>query len=131
MKKGLSDSTLLALWRKAVRARWEARCAFCGADQECECHHIVPRHHRLLRFDVRNGLLLCKHCHRLAQTLTGHELLKEVLDEREEGDFAYLILWEAVRYRPHLKLQGKTDKQWREQERRELEDVDRLMKEAR
>ena len=123
MKTGLSDSTLLMFWRKVVRARWDNRCAFCGDPKDCECHHIVPRRHRLLRFDLRNGLLLCKHCHRLAPSLTGHELLKEVLEARQEGDYSHLIAWEAVRYRPHIKASGKSDKQWREQKRKELEEA--------
>ena len=118
---GLSDATLLTLWRARVQERWGHRCAFCG-DQKAplEAHHIVPRKHRLLRFDVRNGLLLCKKCHRDAPTLKGQVQLMMRLAEREEGDYEYLVEWEGVRYADELAQQGKDDVQWRQQEKAEL-----------
>ena len=77
--KGYSDSYMQNLWRKAVQAHWNYRCARCGA-AEGQCHHIVPRRKAILRNDWRNGILLCVECHRWAHTLAGRRWVESVVD---------------------------------------------------
>lgn len=74
---GLSDSNLLTLHRKAVRKIFGYRCFFCNRNEGVrEVHHIVKRKNLLLRYDWRNGILLCKYqCHPFAETPEGkHEI---------------------------------------------------------
>lgn len=52
-------------WRKAVLARDNHTCQECGTDKDIETHHIkgfteFPE----FRFDVDNGLTLCRPCHK-------------------------------------------------------------------
>lgn len=56
------DDKRMAAWKRAVLA--PGRCAFCGATEHLEAHHIIgwaewPQG----RADVTNGLCLCHSCH--------------------------------------------------------------------
>lgn len=51
------------LWSMAVRGDWGNRCAVCGKDSDLHAHHIIPRHHELTRYKLRNGICLCSYCH--------------------------------------------------------------------
>jgi len=53
-------------WRKAVYKRDDYTCQQCGdRGVRLEAHHIKPfATHPELRFDVGNGITLCKSCHR-------------------------------------------------------------------
>ncbi len=53
-------------WRKAVYKRDDYICQRCGErGEKLEAHHIKPfATHPELRFDVTNGITLCKSCHR-------------------------------------------------------------------
>jgi hypothetical protein len=89
--KGLGDSNLNSLWRKAVLAVFGSKCFFCGTDasvQEVECHHIVKRKTFLLKYNYRNGIPACKwvhegnkhfkmSCHQFAETPEGKHLINE------------------------------------------------------
>lgn len=128
-----TDRWLLALWRKAVLARWGNECIFCGNNNtdELEAHHIIPKRHRITRYDVRNGVPVCKpsvrECHRRAKTLEGIMRIKDILDERGDGDWHWLRLMEHVRYTDFLRREGYTDKQMRDIEKHALK---RTIKEA-
>lgn len=56
-------------WRKAVWNRYNGKCALCGSTNGCEAHHIVPysvcEEHR---YNIDNGILLCKYHHDLIHT---------------------------------------------------------------
>ncbi len=56
-------------WRKKVLKRDGYRCQHCGAWQKgvkLRVHHIFPWHkYENLRYDVRNGIVLCEACHKL------------------------------------------------------------------
>lgn len=127
--RGHSDKTLFRLWRKAVLIRWDGRCALCGNDNEDEldCHHIVRRHQRILRFDPRNGVPLCKprvrSCHRKAETIRGWARLEKAIKARCEDDLEYLEVWEHMRYSDYLRDRGVKDSDVRREERAELEKI--------
>jgi len=51
-------------WRDAVYRRDGYTCQECGAQSELNAHHIKSwARHPELRFDVSNGVTLCKTCH--------------------------------------------------------------------
>jgi hypothetical protein len=59
------NSALYKKWRKSVLERDGYTCCKCGESTNLQVHHIVrfcddPE----LRFDIDNGLTLCKECHK-------------------------------------------------------------------
>lgn len=74
-----SDSTLMAWWRKAVKAVHGDRCILCGKTP-VECHHIIKRRKALLRYDWRNGVPLCAECHAEADTIAGRNHIGQYVD---------------------------------------------------
>ena len=52
-------------------AKWQ--CRLCGSKENIEAHHIHPlRSHFQKRFEIANGITLCRKCHRI---IFGKELL--------------------------------------------------------
>lgn len=52
-------------WKNAVYKRCGKECCLCGAKKDLEVHHIIPfSEDPEKRFDVDNGMILCKYCHR-------------------------------------------------------------------
>ena len=53
-------------WRTSVFERDKYVCASCGiVGGDLEAHHILPfRSHKKQRYEVENGITLCKKCHR-------------------------------------------------------------------
>lgn len=59
-------------WRNAVFARDEHACQRCGSTDELRAHHILGwMMHPSLRFDIANGLTLCKPCHERHHAIHG------------------------------------------------------------
>ena len=55
-------------WRAAVIERDKGFCRLCRARQDLAAHHIVPwRIWRKGRYDVSNGITLCRSCHSMFQ----------------------------------------------------------------
>ena len=51
-------------WIKEVIKRDNFKCQKCGTDKKLVAHHIVGWHESIeLRFDIKNGLTLCRSCH--------------------------------------------------------------------
>jgi hypothetical protein len=71
----MTDRTMQRYWRAAVLVQNHFTCAVCHKYQHpnnLEAHHLVKRRYRLLRHDVRNGVLVCCGvCHQYADTATG------------------------------------------------------------
>ena len=68
-RRGLRLSPELKRWRYDVFLRDEFACCHCGDDTggNLNAHHIRPfAKFPELRFDIRNGVTLCKGCHNLA-----------------------------------------------------------------
>jgi len=59
------------LWSLAVRDNWDNRCAICGSGK-VEAHHLTPRQHEETRYDLKNGIALCSHCHKFDADLSPH-----------------------------------------------------------
>jgi len=50
-------------WR-AIVIRRDKRCVACNSIKERQAHHINDAtHHPDLRFDIDNGITMCKQCH--------------------------------------------------------------------
>ncbi|RYX84242.1 hypothetical protein EON83_11140 [bacterium] len=56
-------------WRKEVLERDNRWCQKCGHDQSLVCHHIYPwTKYPDKRYDVDNGITLCRYCHNKIQS---------------------------------------------------------------
>lgn len=73
------------LFSKFIRQR-DGACRRCGSsDASLQCHHLLTRTYRKIRFDPRNGVAVCYGCHKY---LTHRPL--------ENEDFAVSILGEET-----------------------------------
>ena len=75
-------------WKKAVFDRDNDTCQKCGTTKNLEAHHIFPwRLFPALRFEVENGITLCKGCHKYYHSIyrNGSECNLETL-----GDHLFL-----------------------------------------
>ena len=53
-------------WARKVKARDGYVCQRCGSTEDLEAHHKVPYAGNLsLRYDVDNGITLCRNCHNM------------------------------------------------------------------
>jgi len=51
------------IWRMQVIRR-DKKCVICGSRKHRNAHHIADgSNHKDLRFDVDNGITLCRNCH--------------------------------------------------------------------
>jgi hypothetical protein len=48
-------------WSKAIRSR--GVCEKCGKQTDLQAHHIFSRRHNGTRWELGNGVCLCKRCH--------------------------------------------------------------------
>jgi hypothetical protein len=64
------------LWSLAVKADWGNRCAICGRRTSLNSHHLVPRANNATRFNLRNGICLCKTCHQFCPKRSPHQNAK-------------------------------------------------------
>ena len=62
----MTDRYLMTLWSKAVRVLKGEVCNACKSAMAQGTHHIIKRRYRVLRYDVKNGIPLCAHCHPIA-----------------------------------------------------------------
>lgn len=75
--KDKDDAAKLKVWRDQVVDRDEHKCRCCGVKvvrtlalhpRRAECNHVAGRDDKAVRYDTRNGILLCLKCH---QRVTG------------------------------------------------------------
>lgn len=51
-------------WRSAVFSRDGYQCQKCGSKRDIQAHHVKTwSRHKSLRYDVSNGITLCRKCH--------------------------------------------------------------------
>jgi len=70
-KGGIAPENILARnsdeyleWKKLVYEKYNYTCVKCGSKEKPNAHHIIPFSvDKSLRFDVTNGIVLCKKCH--------------------------------------------------------------------
>lgn len=59
------------LWSQIIKSKNNGCCERCGAPYANQPHHVVGRKTTVLRWDLRNGCLLCTNCH-LLQSYSAH-----------------------------------------------------------
>lgn len=83
---------LLQKWSKKINSKYKYRCCKCGVmkdKQNHDAHHILPKFlHPKLVYSYRNGVLLCKQCHKEYHSLYK---LKEVNRETLEKFLGYTL----------------------------------------
>jgi 5-methylcytosine-specific restriction endonuclease McrA len=77
-------------WRKAVYKRDNWTCQRCGKrvrSKDIIAHHIMEfRKYEKLRYEVKNGITVCRSCHLLIHKKPAlWEVVKEVLERKENG----------------------------------------------
>ena len=61
------------LWSLAVKEDWANRCAMCGHRGDLNSHHLIPRQHAATRYDLHNGICLCRRCHQFCPERSPHQ----------------------------------------------------------
>lgn len=91
MKPNKRDSKEYATWRKAILKRDKHKCQFpgCHKRQRLHVHHIQKwSTSPFLRYEVSNGIVLCKKCH---DNITGYEdyyitLFLQIVSQNENNN---------------------------------------------
>ena len=85
MKK-ISDARMDTLFRSAVIKIHGRVCAICGQyHSNAQVHHIIKRRCLFLRWDVRNGAVVCPACH--TSDVHGHGYDQYLLDTASNSKF--------------------------------------------
>lgn len=63
MKKKSRVKVCDDLWKKVIKKRADFKCERCGSKEYIQAHHIIPRTDYSLRYDLMNGIALCRGCH--------------------------------------------------------------------
>jgi hypothetical protein len=115
----MTDRYLMTLWRHAVLAEHNCRCFMCGMPyiDILECHHIVRRANRVLRWDWRNGVPLCSTHHKWAHTNQGRRGIEEMLGK---AHMDYLDKYERVTIKDYLIDNGLSRAEFEKQLSEEL-----------
>ncbi len=60
-ERNIKIATLAAYWAKCIKAR-DKKCVYCGNTNiaELESHHIIERRHSIVKFNLENGITICK-----------------------------------------------------------------------
>lgn len=61
------------LWSLAVKIDWDHQCAVCGHRGGLNSHHLLPRQHTTTRYDLVNGICLCRRCHLFCPDVSPHQ----------------------------------------------------------
>lgn len=60
-------------WALKVKERDRWVCAICQRKEFLDAHHLFPREIKALRFELDNGITLCKSHHRFSFELSAHQ----------------------------------------------------------
>lgn len=67
--KFMRSSANMQTWKKKVRDVFGNRCFLCGSEKQIEVHHVEGfKDNEELRYDVQNGVCLCREHHTLYHT---------------------------------------------------------------
>lgn len=97
IKRKVSRKTLKKkankLWSLIIRQKNNGKCEMCNKSAN-NPHHIIGKSNHAVRWDIRNGCLLCSGCH----TMNNNSAHKDPqgfmiwLEEHRLGDYIYLLL---------------------------------------
>lgn len=94
--------------------RFGGRCARCGSTH-IQAHHIVRRGKKVLRWDIKNGIALCKKCHNWMDTLEGTRW------SYKQVDYEYL-LGNDITLAEYIAQNGITRAEFRERAKNALKE---------
>jgi len=78
------------LWRKIIRSK--IRCEMCGRSGN-NPHHVIGRDNHSVRWDIRNGCLLCSGCHTMNNN-SAHKDSQDFMiwfEHHRPDDYKYLL----------------------------------------
>lgn len=91
------------LWRKAVRKKYSGRCAVCGKEG-CDPHHVFLRKHKGTRWELTNGIWLCRLHHNGDYNMSAHgtpaKFLEWVMERIGEKKFDALFRKSQTVFQP-------------------------------
>ena len=61
--RGYGNSRLDKLWSTKVKELAGHKCELCGSTEKLEAHHVHRCKHYGVRWDLINGVSLCRECH--------------------------------------------------------------------
>ena len=96
-------------FREAINERDNHICQRCGNPGN-NCHHIVGRRNRSVRWFIPNGLLLCPGCHTF-RTDSFHQNPRVTMEWFEEK---YPDRYQAIKERENKILKQTFDEVWEE-----------------
>ncbi len=79
------------LWSEIIRSK--GQCEICGSYKAQNPHHVIGRQNYNLRWDVRNGCLLCSN-HHTSGRLSAHNdsiWFMEWFKKNRPDDYKYLV----------------------------------------
>jgi len=121
----VSDNRLNTLFADVVNVIWGYKCAFCGCLYNLEAHHIRSRTHLLLKWNWRNGILLCngngkgESCHRLAETKAGVDKIITIIGQEW---YDHLVRLSNSNYKDYLITVGMTANEFKSEKAQEMQD---------
>lgn len=61
-------------WRKDVLFRDNYKCVICGEfdRKKLDVHHLIPRENKNFRWEIDNGIVLCKSHHKFSLDVSTH-----------------------------------------------------------
>lgn len=77
-------ATIDWLWRLSVKVGKDC-CEVCGGKDVLECHHIITRRNLWLRWETKNGLVVCRKCHERP------DLVLNWLEDNQPKRYAWLM----------------------------------------
>lgn len=96
MRRKLEDE-LDDLWREIIYLEFNFTCEMCGlkmTPEECHAHHIIFRSNYNVRWDTRNGSLLCNYNHNEALNAPHRDnkkYLEWLKEHRPKGYYEILL----------------------------------------
>jgi 5-methylcytosine-specific restriction endonuclease McrA len=88
------DDPVYKKWRKEIYKRDNFKCQMPQAKGVCGCKYRIQAHHikkwsaaSILRYDVDNGITLCRECHEKVSGLESHyeTLFQQVVNRNKNG----------------------------------------------
>ena len=99
----LKEATIDKLWQKAIKLRANNRCEYCGSNQNLTAHHIFSRDNKYIRWNMDNGVSLCRE-HHTDGLMSAHKaplnFVKWLEEKRGAGYFYELKLFSELGYKP-------------------------------
>lgn len=103
---GVNRTRRLKKWSKDIRNR-DGACDCCGSKKELTAHHLESYHANWhLRFDMDNGVALCRICHETFHFIFGytHNTRTQYYEFKEKHAEARLL--DSVSYKRKIKYKN-------------------------